>query len=135
MRLSIITIVLLLTVPSCAQDDVIVKRAIEQSQLFIGVKMSDVERLDEDLWSVPMHYTLIDDRVQVVEGNNYEVARYIFKTSTGVSRMFYIVDVTEKTVVAKSSNPDKFYLPLMSELLSLDESFLLGDNTIALMRM
>lgn len=124
----------LLFIVSCTSKEDKIKEIIGESYYGMSMtKLNEIEKLQEDIFSLPIHYSVVQKHIEVEEGNEYEIVRYIYKTSRGVHRMFYIIDYTNKKVVEKSSDYDYFFSPIAKEILGESARNMKGDNTIVLM--
>ena len=128
------TLTLILT--SCASKEDKVKTIIDDS--YFGIynlkKMSGIGKLKEDIFSLPVHYTLVEKFADVNKESEYEIARYIYKTYDGANRMFYLIDMTNKKVIDKSSDYNDFFKPIATEILGKNLGDMEGNNLMELMR-
>ena len=135
-KLSLIAIIFLII--SCSSREDKIKEIIDDSSFgTYGLKkMKDIEKLDENIFSLPVYYTIVQNYVDIQEGNEYEIVRYIYKTYDGANRIFFIIDLTSKQVIDKSSDFNAFFAPIAIEILgeSALSSDLEGDNLMELMR-
>jgi hypothetical protein len=122
----------LLILASCNTTEQNVKTIIDDS--YFGTyglkKMSDINKLDEDIYSLTVHSSIITDFTtsEVKTGNEFKIVRYIFKTDKGVYRMFYLLDISAEVVLEKSNDFDAFFEPIASAMLKTNVSFMKGDN-------
>lgn len=134
MRNAIFVLILLFFV-SCNSKENKIKEIINDSYYGLSMnKLSEIEKIQEDIFSLPVHYTIVQKFENVAEGDEYEIVRYIYKTDRGVHRMFYLVDYTKEQVVKKSSDYDDFFAPISKEILGESALNMKGDNTMELMR-
>ena len=133
-RMILLTLTLILT--SCASKKVKVKEIIDDS--YFGIynlkKMSEIEKLKEDIFSLPVHYTLVEKFADVNKESEYEIARYIYKTYDGANRMFYLIDMTNKKMIDKSSDYNDFFKPIATEIIGENLGDMEGNNLMELMR-
>ena len=130
-----IYLIIILFLTSCTSKEEKVKEIIGNSHYGLSMnKLNEIEKMQEDIFSLPIHYSIIQKFENIEEGNEYEIVRYIYKTSRGVHRMFYLVDFTKERVVKKSSDYDDFFGPISKEILGESASSMRGDNTMELMR-
>jgi len=133
-RIILLTLTLILT--SCASKEDKVKEIIDDS--YFGTynlkKMSEIEKLKEDIFSLPVHYTMVEKFTDVNKESEYEIARYIYKTYDGANRMFYLIDMTNKKVIDKSSDYNDFFKPIATEILGENLGDMEGNNLMELMR-
>ena len=67
--------------------------------------------------------------------HTYHMVRYIYKTEDEAFRIFYLIDLTDRTIVEKTSNPDDFYMPICQYVYSqFPEKCELGDDLMESMR-
>jgi len=113
-----------------------VKRVIGESYYgTFGIKkMKDIEKLKEDVFSLPVHYSIVEKYVLDVKENDYKIVRHIYKDNRGANRIFYLIDITEEMVVDKSSNSNDFFLPIAEEILGKNLGDIEGNNLLELMR-
>lgn len=124
---------------SCTSKKEKIKKIIDNSYFGIyGLKeMKEIDKLREDIYSLPVHYTIVQKYNNNIEkGDKYEITRYIYKTYEGVYRIYYLIDLTDKEIVNKSSDFKEFYAPIASDILgnNMDIEMLKGDNLMQLMR-
>lgn len=122
---------------SCDKEDKTIKNIIDNSYYGIyGIKkMKEIEKLDEDIYYLPILYDKLEDYAEINKNHKYYIARHIYKNYDGVFRIYYIIDYTNEKVIEKSSNPDSFYYPITLEMFGKDHAkALLGDNLFELMR-
>lgn len=131
-----ILLVIIFLFTSCASKEDKVKEIIDES--YFGMhrikKMKEIEKLKEDIYSLPIHYTIVQKYVDVNEGNEYEITRYIYKTDKGANRIFYLIDYTNGKVIEKSSDANAFFKPILVETLGRNIEHMEGDNLMELMR-
>lgn len=121
---------------SCESKDDIVKEVIDNS--YFGIyelnKMGDIEKSKEDIFSLAMHYTIVKDYIDIDNENKYVIVRHIYKTDKGANRIFYLIDITDRILVKKSSDPESFFLPMGKEILGENTGDLIGNNLFELYR-
>lgn len=127
----------LLLIISCSSKEDKLKDIIDNSDFGVyGLKkMKEIKKLDEKIFSLPVHYSIVKKYEQITEGNEYAIVRYIYKTYEGAYRIFFIVDYTNKRIIEKSSNANDFFLPIAKDILGDQTgSDLEGNNLMDLMR-
>ena len=128
------TIILLIT--SCATKEDKIKEIIDNS--YYGIyqvkKMSEIKKMKEDIFSLSVHYTMVEKYTEIEKDNEYEIARYIYKTDKGANRMFYLINTTNKRVIDKSSDFNEFFEPIATEILGGNIGDMEGNNLMELMR-
>ncbi len=130
-----IFLLILLFFVSCNSKENKIKAIINNSYYGLGMtKLNEIEKLQEDIFSLPVHYTIVQKHEEIEEGDEYEIVRYIYKTGKGVHRMFYLVDYTKERVVKKSSDYEDFFAPISKDILGESALNMRGDNTMELMR-
>lgn len=133
-------VVLSIVLVSCTSKEQKVKEIINNTNvgIFNVKKMSEIEKLKEDIYSLPVHYSIVQKYADIKENNEFEITRYIYKTSEGANRMFYLIDLTDKKVIDRSNNFNTFYEPIAKEILgnsiNIDLIDLEGNNLMELMR-
>lgn len=125
-------VIVAISVAGCNSEERAVKAAIDKTY-FGFTKMSELQKQKEDVYSIRVPQSMIKQYIEVDAGHEFAMTRYIFKTSAGVYRTFYIVDLTESTVVLKDNEFTAFYEPIAKELLGGDVEWMRGDNTADLM--
>lgn len=132
-KLALLTLILISV--SCSKEAKI-KKIIGESYygIYRMTKMKEIKKLKEDIASFPIHYTVVQKYVDVESDNDYEVVRYIYKTNKGAHRMFYLINMTQKYIVRKSSDFEDFYAPILRETLGDNAAYLNGDNLMELYR-
>lgn len=132
----LIIILLTLVLTSCSSKEDKVKAIIDNS--YYGVhglkKMSEIDKLKDDIFTLPVHYSIVEQYAEVNKESEYEIVRYIYKTQDGAYRIFYLVDLTAKKVVDKSSDFNDFFKPIATEILGENLGDLEGNNLMEVMR-
>jgi len=66
---------------SCSSKEDRVKAIIDNSYYGIHrlVKMSEIDKLKQDFFSLPVHYSMLEKYIDVTNENDYEIVRYICK--------------------------------------------------------
>ena len=133
-RIILLTIILIIT--SCSTKEDKIKEIIDNS--YYGIyqikKMSEIKKLKEDIFSLPVHYTMVEKYTEIEKNNEYEITRYIYKTEKGANRMFYLIDFTNNKVIDKSSDFNEFFKPIAIEILGENIGDMEGNNLMELMR-
>jgi hypothetical protein len=121
---------------SCSSKEDRVKAIIDNSYYGIHrlVKMSEIDKLKQDFFSLPVHYSMLENYIDVTNENDYEIVRYIYKTNDGAYRMFYLVDLTDKKILDKSSDYNAFFKPIATKILGDNLGDMEGNNLMDLMR-
>tara|TARA_Y100000815_G_C13063622_1_gene395355 strand:+ start:43 stop:453 length:411 start_codon:yes stop_codon:yes gene_type:complete len=132
----IFLLILTLILTSCASKEDKVKAIIDNSYfgIYNSRKMSEIEKLKEDIFSLPIHYTIVEKYATVNKENKHEIVRYIYKTNDGVYRTFYLIDMTNKKVIEKSSDYNDFFRPILTEILGENSGDMEGNTLMELMR-
>lgn len=126
---------IIFVVASCNFKENKIKNIIGESYYGISMtKMNEIDIKKEDIYSLPIHYTVVKKFNDVNDGNEYEIVRYIFKTDIGAHRMFYLIDFTNKEIVDKSSDYNDFFAPMTKEIFGENAPDLEGNNLMELMR-
>lgn len=132
----IILLTVILILNSCSSKQNKIREVIDDS--FVGInkvkKMGAIKKLKEDIYSLPVHYTIVEKYADVEKDNRYEIVRYIYKTDKGVNRMFYLIDFTNRKVIRKSNDFENFFEPIVSEILGENLGDVKGENLMELMR-
>lgn len=129
---------ILLFLLSCSSKEDKLKNIIDDS--YFGVhalkKMNEIKKLDEKIFGLPVHYSMLNKYEETKEGNEYEIVRYIYKTYDGAYRIFFIVDFTDKRILRKSSDANDFFIPIAKEILGeqAGATDLEGNNLMEIMR-
>ena len=134
---NVLTSLILLLFISCLSKEDKLKDIIDNSDFGVyGLKkMEEIKKLDEKIFSLPVHYSIVKKYDEITEGNEYEIVRYIYKTYDGAYRIFFIVDYTNKRIIEKSSNANDFFIPIANEILGDQTgSDLEGNNLMDVMR-
>jgi len=130
----ILFIYLFLFFSSCKDsDEVIIKKIIDKSYfgIFDLKKMEEIDKSRENIFNIKVHSSIIQKYVKDVNPeNNFEIVRYIYKTGEGVNRIYFIVNLTDRIIVNKSSNVDEFFKPIFIELFGDDITMDLEGNTL-----
>jgi hypothetical protein len=133
----VIYIILFFTLYSCKSKDEKIKSIIEDSYFGVHalVKMKDLNILNDNLLSLPVHYTMIEEYNEVNKDGEYEIVRYMYKTESGVFRIFYIVSLNNEMIIYKSSNENEFFIPIIKKIFGdrIDPELYLGNDLIELM--
>ncbi len=127
---------LIMVFTSCTSKEDKVKAIIDES--YFGIhnlkKMNEIEKLKEDIFCLPVHYSIVSQFTDVNKDNEYEIARYIYQTNQGANRMFYLIDMTDNKVIDKSSDFNEFFKPIATEILGDNLGDIEGNNLMELMR-
>ncbi len=133
---NIIILTLALVLISCSSKEDRVTAIIDNS--YYGIhglkKMNELDKIKEDVLSLPVHYTMLEKYIEVNKENEYEIVRYIYKTNDGTYRMFYLIDLTEEKIIEKSSDYNTFFKPIATEILGDNLGDIEGNNLMDLMR-
>ena len=120
---------------SCASEEDRIKSIIDDS--YYGIyelnKMSEIEKQDEHVYSLKVHYSRVEKYAPIDKESDYVMVRYIYKTYEGVYRIFYLIDMTNRKVIDKSSDYNDFFRPVASEILGDNIWDMEGNNIIDLM--
>jgi len=97
-------------------------------------KMSELNIIQDDIFSLPIHYSMLDGYIDVTPDHKYHITRYIYKTNDGVYRIFFIIDLTDERVVEKNSEYSAFFEPLTKKILGDNAVNMEGNNTVEIMK-
>lgn len=123
---------------SCNSKEDKIKTIIDNS--YFGIynikKMKEIDKLEEDIFSLPVHYTIVQKYShKVKKDNEYEITRYIYKTYDGAYRIFFLIDLTNQKIIDKSSGFKEFFAPIARNIFGdkIDINTFKGDNLMELM--
>lgn len=138
----LLILIIAVSLASCKSDENKIKEIIDES--YFGVhhikKMKDLNIIENDIYNLPTHHSIVTkilgNKIEKLDqDNDYFVTRHIYKTSKGVFRIFYLVDLTNEVILKKSSDYNDFYLPIVHEILgNKHDDSILGNSKIELMK-
>lgn len=134
---NIIFLILIVTLNSCQSKHNKVKNIISESYFGMHglVRMKELNILNDNLFNLPVHYSMIQEFNEVKEDGEYEIVRYIYKTESGVFRIFYIVSLNDESVIYKSSDENEFFIPIVKKIFGnkINPELYLGNDLISIM--
>lgn len=124
----ILFLYLVLIFSSCKDsDEVIIKNIIDKSYfgIFDLKKMNEIDKTKENIYNIKVHGSIIQKYVEDVNPeSSFSLVRYIYKTEEGISRIYFIVNLTDGVIISKSSNVNDFFKPICLEIFGNDD---IGD--------
>ena len=123
---------------SCNLEENAVKTAISKYEIssFSNQNLGNIEIICDDLFYLPIHRTVLSKYITLEQGNNFCIARYIYQTTKGVFRIYYVIDMEKESILESSNDVNAFFKPIYNEYIDIktDDNFLQGTNTVNLMQ-